>query len=91
MSVWYCRVSSRDQKPDSQKAESTRWLRNHRVSRRQVQWFIDKESGSPRKRLVFDQLQTATVDGTVKTVVIGKLDRLARRQPEGISRLVRLA
>jgi DNA invertase Pin-like site-specific DNA recombinase len=46
MIACYCRVSSRDQKHDSQKAEITRWLRNHRISLRQVQWFIDKESGS---------------------------------------------
>jgi DNA invertase Pin-like site-specific DNA recombinase len=74
MIACYCRVSSRDQKHDSQKAEITRWLRNHRISLRQVQWFIDKESGSTLKRPAFDQLQKAIFDGTVKTVVVWKLD-----------------
>jgi len=87
MIACYCRVSSRDQKHDSQKAEITRWLRNHRISLRQVQWFIDKESGSTLKRPAFDQLQKAIFDGTVKTVVVWKLDRLSRRQHEGIGLL----
>lgn len=83
----YCRVSSRDQKHDSQKVEITRWLRNHRLSLRQVQWFIDTESGSTLRRAAFAQLQKAIFDGTVKTVVVWKLDRLSRRQHEGISLL----
>ena len=87
MIACYCRVSSRDQKHDSQRAEITRWLRNHRISLRQVQWFIDKESGSTLKRPAFDQLQKAIFDGTVKTVVVWKLDRLSRRQHEGIGLL----
>jgi DNA invertase Pin-like site-specific DNA recombinase len=87
MIACYCRVSSRDQKHDSQRAEITRWLRNHRISRRQVQWFVDKESGSTLKRPAFDRLQKAIFDGTVKTVVVWKLDRLSRRQHKGITLL----
>jgi DNA invertase Pin-like site-specific DNA recombinase len=87
MIACYCRVSSRDQKHDSQKAEIIHWLRNHRISLRQVQWFVDKESGSTLKRPAFDQLQKAIFAGTVKTVVVWKLDRLSRRQHEGIGLL----
>jgi len=87
MIACYCRVSSRDQKHDGQKAEIIHWLRNHRISLRQVQWFVDKESGSTLKRPAFDQLQKAIFDGTVKTVVVWKLDRLSRRQHEGIGLL----
>ena len=87
MIACYCRVSSRDQRPDSQKAEITRWLRNHRISLRQAQWFVDKESSATLKRPAFDQLQNAIFAGTVKTVVVWKLDRLSRRQHEGIGLL----
>ena len=87
MIACYCRVSSRDQKHDSQKAEITRWLRNHRLSLRQVQWFIDTESGATLRRAAFARLQKAIFDGTVKTVVVWKLDRLSRRQHEEISLL----
>jgi DNA invertase Pin-like site-specific DNA recombinase len=52
-----------------------------------VQWFIDKESGATLKRPAFDQLQKAIFEGTVKTVVVWKLDRLSRRQHEGINLL----
>jgi len=83
----YCRVSSRDQKHDSQKAEITRWLRNHHISLRQVQWFVDKESGTTLKRPAFDRLQKVIFEGAVKTVVVWKLDRLSRRQYEGINLL----
>jgi DNA invertase Pin-like site-specific DNA recombinase len=48
-----------------------------------VQWFVDKESGAMLKRPAFDQLQKAIFDGTVKTVIVWKLDRLSRRQHEG--------
>lgn len=83
----YCRVSSRDQKHDSQKAEITRWLRNHHISLRQVQWFVDTESGTTLKRPAFDRLQKVIFAGAVKTVVVWKLDRLSRRQHEGITLL----
>jgi DNA invertase Pin-like site-specific DNA recombinase len=87
MIACYCRGSSRDQKHDSQRVEIMRWLRNHRISLRQVRWFIDKESGATLKRPAFEQLQKAIFDGTVKTVVVWKLDRLSRRQHEGIGLL----
>ena len=57
MIACYCRVSSHDQKHDSQRVEITRWLRNHRISLRQVQWFMDKESGATLKRPAFEQLK----------------------------------
>jgi DNA invertase Pin-like site-specific DNA recombinase len=84
MIACYCRVSSRDQKHDSQKTELTRWLRNRRIPLRQVQWFEDKETGNSLKRPAFDRLQQAIFAGRVNTVVVWKLDRLSRRQYEGI-------
>jgi DNA invertase Pin-like site-specific DNA recombinase len=88
MIACYCRVSSRRQKPDSQKAEITRWLQNHGISGAGVRWFEDTESGITLQRPAFDQLQQAVFAGTIKTVVVWKLDRLSRRLCDGVNLLV---
>ena len=87
MIACYCRVSSRRQKTDSQKAEITRWLTSHGVELSAVQWFEDIETGMTMRRAAFEQMQRAIFDGTVHTVVVWKLDRLSRRQHEGITLL----
>ena len=87
MIACYCRVSSRRQKTDSQKAELTRWLTSQRIELATVQWFEDIETGMTLRRPAFEQLQRAIFDGTVTTVVVWKLDRLSRRQHEGITLL----
>jgi DNA invertase Pin-like site-specific DNA recombinase len=87
MIACYCRVSARDQKHDSQKAAISRWLRDQRIPRAKVQWFEDKETGTSLQRPAFDRLQRAIFAGTVKTVVVWKLDRLSRRQYEGVTLL----
>jgi DNA invertase Pin-like site-specific DNA recombinase len=83
----YCRVSSRRQKPDSQRAEITRWLQHHRIPGSSVQWFEDKETGTTLKRPAFDRLQHAIFEGTVHMLVVWKLDRLSRRLREGVNLL----
>lgn len=87
MIACYCRVSSRRQKTDSQKAELTRWLTSQRIALATVQWFEDIETGMTLRRPAFEQLQRAIFDGTVTTGVVWKLDRLSRRQHEGITLL----
>lgn len=87
MIACYCRVSSRHQRQDSQKAEIQRWLRQQRLRARQVLWFEDTETGGTLRRPAFEQLQEAIFTGTVHTVVVWKLDRLSRRQREGINLL----
>jgi DNA invertase Pin-like site-specific DNA recombinase len=87
MIACYCRVSSRNQKHDSQKAEIRRWLRAQRIPRAKVQWFEDMETGTSLQRPAFERLQQAVFAGTVQTVVVWKLDRLSRRQHEGITLL----
>jgi DNA invertase Pin-like site-specific DNA recombinase len=87
MIACYCRVSSRRQKTDSQKAELTRWLTSQRIELATVQWFEDIETGMTLRRPAFAQLQRVIFDGTVTTVVVWKLDRLSRRQHEGITLL----
>ena len=87
MIACYCRVSSRRQKTDSQKAEITQWLTSHGVELSAVQWFEDIETGMTMRRSAFEQMQRAIFDGAVNTVVVWKLDRLSRRQHEGITLL----
>jgi DNA invertase Pin-like site-specific DNA recombinase len=87
MIACYCRVSSRRQKLDSQKAEIARWLRGNSVKRSAVQWFEDVETGVTLQRPAFARMQQAIFEGVTKTVVVWKLDRLSRRQHEGITLL----
>ena len=87
MIACYCRVSSRRQKNDSQKAEITRWLRAHGISTSKVTWFEDKETGKTVRCDAFDQMEKAIFDGTIKTVVVWKLDRISRRLKDGINLL----
>ena len=87
MIACYCRVSSRSQKTDSQKAELTRWLAHQGHDLTAVQWFEDIERGHTLRRPAFARLQRAIETGTITTVVVWKLDRLARRQQDGINLL----
>ena len=87
MIACYCRVSSRSQKTDSQKAELTRWLAQQGHALIAVQRLEDIERGQTLRRPAFVRLQRAIEAGTITTVVVWKLDRLARRQQDGINLL----
>jgi DNA invertase Pin-like site-specific DNA recombinase len=83
----YCRVSTPHQKNDSQRAEIERWLDRQPLERQAIRWFEDKERGTTFKRLAFEEMQRGIRSGTIKTVVVWKLDRLSRRQRDGIDLL----
>jgi len=85
----YIRVSSHTQKSDSQYAEIQRWLRAHGHALETVQWFEDTETGATLTRSGLIRLQEAIFAGTVKMVVVWKLDCLARSMQEGINTLSR--
>ena len=87
MVACYCRVSSRRQTHESQKAEIQRWLRQNRIRARRVVWFEDTETGRSLKRPAFERLQQEIFAGKVEMVVVWKLDRLSRRQRDGINLL----
>src|SRR5258705_7247969 len=87
MMACYCRVSTHRQKVDSQKADILRWLTGHAVAPTAIQWFEDVESGTTLKRPAFDRMQQGIFAGTIKTVVVWKLDRISRRQREGVNLL----
>src|SRR5215472_6807948 len=80
----YLRVSSpKGQKTDSQRDELEAWLKRQRYKR--VQWFEDRESATTMQRDAFQQLQAAIFAGQITTVIIWKLDRLARSLKEGVN------
>ncbi len=80
----YIRVSSpKGQKTDSQRAELEAWLRRRRS--KSVQWFEDRETGTTLQRDAFQKLQAAIFAGKIDTVVVWKLDRLARNLKEGVN------
>jgi len=81
----YIRVSSHTQKSDSQHAEIRRWLEAHGYKADAVQWFEDVETGATLRRSGFNALSDAIFAGTVRTVVVWKLDRMARSMQEGIN------
>jgi DNA invertase Pin-like site-specific DNA recombinase len=81
----YIRVSSQSQKADSQRAEIQRWLEAHGHALDTVQWFEDRETGATLRRSGFIRLQEAIFAGTVKTVIVWKLDRIARSMRKGIN------
>jgi DNA invertase Pin-like site-specific DNA recombinase len=86
----YCRVSSARQRTESQKPEIRRWLEGNGVNPSAVEWFEDKETRRTLERPAFDRLQKAIFAGSVKTVVVWKLDRVAgqvrhRRGTDGIA------
>ncbi len=83
----YVRVSSRQQKADSQRAEIAKWLAGNGIDAGQVQWYEDKESGKSLARPAFERLQADIFSGKVKTVVVWKLDRLSRRLRDGVNLL----
>jgi len=74
-----------NQRNDSQRSEIRRWLRGNGIETASVQWFEDKESGKSLERPAFKALQEAVFRGTIKTVIVWKLDRISRHQIEGIS------
>lgn len=83
----YIRVSTAGQNEIGQRREIERWLNGNSIDRRNVRWYIDKESGDTLDRPEFERLQRDLFNGLVKTVVVWKLDRLSRSLKDGINTL----
>jgi len=82
--AFYIRVSSpKGQKTDSQRAELEAWRKRQRL--KAVRWFEDRDSATNLQRKAFQQLQAAIFAGEIHTVVVWKLDRLARSLKDGIN------
>ena len=50
-----------------------------------MRWFEDCDSATNLQRVGFQKLQTAIFAGDIHTVVVWKLDRLARNLKEGVN------
>ena len=80
----YIRVSSpKGQRTDSQRAEVEAWINRRRIKR--ARWFEDRDSATNLQRAAFKKLQDAIFAGEIDTVVVWKLDRLARNLKEGVN------
>jgi DNA invertase Pin-like site-specific DNA recombinase len=80
----YVGVRGRGRKDDGQRAGIEQWLAANHISRQQVVWYADRESGGTQERPEFDRLRRDIIDGKVKTVVLWKLDGLSHRLREGV-------
>ena len=83
----YIRVSTQTQSKESQRSEIQRWLESHGHDLNKVIWFEDIETGTTQKRGAFQELQKQIFAGVVKTVIVWKLDRIARSMREGVNTL----
>ena len=83
----YIRVSTVGQNEAGQRREVERWLAGHGIDAGAVRWFIDKRSGDNLDRPAFREMQAAIFAGEVRTVVVYKLDRLARSLRDGVNTL----
>jgi len=81
----YVRVSSADQRQDSQRAVIGQWLEANGIDPAKVDWYEDVESGRTMKRPGFGRLQAGIFSGAVKTVIVYKVDRVARRLRDGLN------
>jgi len=79
----YVRVSSPGQKTDAQRGELESWVKRQRL--KGVEWFEDHETGKHLARPAFQKMQAAVFAGHIDTVVVWKLDRLARNLKEGVN------
>jgi DNA invertase Pin-like site-specific DNA recombinase len=83
----YVRVSSKDQRYDSQRETIAGWLERDGIDPGKVEWYVDIESRRKMTRPEFDRLQADIFAGHIKTVVVFKVDRIARRLREGLNLL----
>src|SRR5215471_18148395 len=81
----YTRVSTQDQTANAQRSEIQKWLKANGISRGEVEWYEDQETGTSLRRPEFDRLQKDIFVGKVKTIVLWKLDRLSRSLRDGVN------
>jgi len=70
MIACYCRISTHEQKVDSQKAAIKKWLQGNGIPAGDVQWYEDTETGATTERPAFTAMQKVIFNGELKTVVI---------------------
>lgn len=83
----YIRVSTTGQNEAGQSEEITAWLTNHGHDPDTAAWYLDKHTATTTARPALDQLQAAIFGGEHAVVVLWRLDRLSRKQRDGINLL----
>lgn len=83
----YLRVSTDEQKHDSQREDILRWARRQRIKPAALAWYEDQATGNHMRRPELNRLQEDLDRGAIDTVVICRLDRLSRKVYEGMRRL----
>ncbi len=81
----YVRVSTTDQKHDSQMYELERYIKAHGLKR--IKYYTDKASGGSLDRPGMDKLRADIFKGEVSRVLVYKIDRLARSLKDGVALL----
>jgi len=83
----YIRVSTCSQNAAGQRSEIVKWLKGNCYKRKDVIFFVDKQTGDNLDRPELKKLQQMIFNGQIKTVVVWKLDRLSRSLKDGINTL----
>ena len=81
----YCRVSTANQDTRSQREALKEYISSHGL--KNLFWYRDRATGSNLKRPGFQRLQKDIFKGKVATIVVWKLDRLARNLRDGVNLL----
>ena len=80
----YTRVSTKDQRTDSQVPQLRHWLEAN-AAQQKIEWFEDYDQSSQTlARPAFQDMQREILHGSVDTVVVWKLDRIARTIKDGV-------
>jgi DNA invertase Pin-like site-specific DNA recombinase len=81
----YLRVSSTNQRDDSQALAVEQYVSAQGLT--SVRYYRDKASGSNLERPAFQRLQADVFAGRVSSVIVWRLDRLARNLKDGVNTL----
>ena len=82
----YVRVSTIGQNEAGQRKAIREWVKAHYPTANIV-WYVDKETGDHLDRPEFARLQSDLFSGTVKQIVVWRLDRLSRTIRDGLATL----
>lgn len=83
----YIRVSTTGQNEAGQREAITAWLAAHGHDPAAAVWYVDKHTATTMARPALDALQAAIFAGQHHTVVTWRLDRLSRKQRDGVNLL----
>lgn len=88
----YLRVSTTDkQTTRSQREAIKQWAKANHVPASELRWYEDRMTGATIDRPQLQRLQWAIDKGRVDTLVVFRLDRLARNLRDGLELLASLA